>query len=166
MPESNGIFDDQESVFPDDVYRSEVPNEPVVTRAEEDEDLVGHMGDKRPPAPEYQELIAQWDERGNCVVAWSLNGRLQEKFRRPTEKEWALLQARGEWVKGGLQGTDVPEPAPSLLERIPRWAMLAGGVVVGAGALWAYGAYKDGTLPGMDSEEEEGDDADEEEESL
>lgn len=127
--EDDDDFDEDEDESGEEGYDGD---NPIIDRDEEravnDERNAG--GPQRPP--QKRQLLGVFDERGNLMVMYAINGRPIEQPRPPTKAEYDEVKARGYIVKGGLAAV-----APDVVGGFPWMPVLIGAAVLAAGA----GAY-------------------------
>ncbi len=101
-------------------------------------------------------LVAKWfssDASTGMKVAWSIDGKLLEKWRTPTQAEFEKFKAQGRWLKGGVKqavaGADAEVPATptgfkGFLGKHKKKIFVVGGLIAAAGgAYWIYRQYWD-----------------------
>jgi len=134
----NDIFDLDEDVFDEeeDALEGESREDssyPLTTRAEEE--MVSALPGTPYPAPARQ-LVAFFGADGQPLVAYSVNGQMQEQPRPPTQEELELLRVKGRLVQGGIENAPAMGAAPAAQGSfLSRNATLLGGlaaVAVGA----------------------------------
>lgn len=107
---NEGSFREKAHVFATPRTAPEPHSNRLTTQAAEDAQYETPKPTALEAAKKDGVLVAKWmsNNPGDFRVAWSINNKLVEAWRAPTQREFELFKEKGRWLKGGLKQSQSP----------------------------------------------------------